>query len=390
MTQMTAAGAEARSIARWAWQDPQERALDGLEQVNELAARAENEQDLAEIRDAGQMLSRLASAVNGGSRPQPGISAQLASPMTISEQIELAAIHGHHIKGTAYTFRHGWIPVIGQQLVDKYPQWLMDQRKGTHGASHEGHRAEGKGLENYVTAVKGQPKEAPMTAAQRQRYSVVHHAQNRPMTPAMRQMLEEHNRQQERAARAAARAQSPATPKAAAAAVQPRAQAMRAETASPAYRAPQKAGEDAGAARPATHAELAAADGDHALAALAQPGASMAAMKAYIDARVAAEVARQMGQVSAQQEKQLKEKLATVHKGQQKLIQFMRKTVKEGDEDQARVDKTQLVMYNIFNLASVGVMIAGITGGISPIAAAVAAGFVPLVNIIHDYVRSSG
>jgi hypothetical protein len=68
----------------------------------------------------------------------------------------------------------------------------------------------------------------------------------------------------------------------------------------------------------------------------------------------------------------------------------MRKQAQEGIDNDNKVDRTQLVMYNLFNMAAVGVAIGGIAAGVTPIAAAIAAGIVPIVNIIHDYVRRTG
>ena len=123
--QLTEAGTESRSIMRWAWQDPQQRAAAALEVIHEMAATVTGDA-LDEIRDAAGMLTRLVSsldppAASGNALSGPTLSAQLSGPVTIGEQLDLASIHGKHIPGTAYTFRHGWIPLIGPQVNDRYP-----------------------------------------------------------------------------------------------------------------------------------------------------------------------------------------------------------------------------------------------------------------------------
>jgi hypothetical protein len=413
----TAAGAQARSIMRWAWQDPQERAVGALEQVHELAAAATDPQALAEIQDAGTMLSRLVSSVNPPAASENALTARLLSsqmsgPVTIGEQLDLAAIHGKHIPGTAYTFRHGWIPLIGPQLNDKYPSWM--------GAQIE---ADKKAEKEAAKGIKAQPKPSPQAAGPRHKPVPVK-AGERELKPEHQALIARNKETHVRAERAAARALHPATPRVTRASKLPNHAAVEGETlkgihepvhqpstgaaaasaavfqANPQATAITEKRVDAVAAarqaaanppdfKPGTVGQKLVQD-DPALASLAAPGASMAALKAYIDARVAAEVARQVGQITDEQNRNIQEKLAGMHKSQQRLIHFMRKQAQEGIDNDNKVDRTQLVMYNLFNMAAVGVAIGGIAAGVTPIAAAIAAGIVPIVNIIHDYVRRTG
>lgn len=377
---MTAAGAEARSVMRWAWQAPQERAVGALERVNEMAAAAEpGSQALLEIQDAGTMLSRLVGTLNIAST----VSAQLAGQGLISQQLDMAAIHGHHIPGTAYTFRHGWVPMIGSQLVDKYPSWMgprIEAEKHERKAVLKAKAAPGAAGPPPVPPARppaprpltGKEAPAPMLASQRK------------MTPEMQALLDRHRAQEARTARAVVNAQSKATPSPARSARQPSVQALRSESgagqaapAAPAVRGPelQKA---AAAATPAA---------DPALARAAAPGMDMAALKAYVDARVAAEVARQVGQINAKQEADLKDKLSKLHQGQQRLIKFIRKSTAESESSENKTLRTKLVMNNLFNLGALGVALGGIQAGLPPLQAALAAAVIPMANIIHDYAR---
>jgi hypothetical protein len=353
--QLTAAGAQARSIMRAAWQDPED-AVAALEKVNELAAAAPaGSAELREIQDAATMLSRLAGTLNSGNAISgPILSAQLSM---VSSQVDLAALHGHHIPGTAYTYRHDWLPLIGKQIRDPYPQWKIDE---------DNRKLERKAAREEISR---HPEET------------VTSAQKRVLTSEQRAMVQAHYDQQARAARAAARAQSRATPRAGMAAQSPSSQALRAQS------TPQYA-ETGAEAAPKSVAGITAAGGDHALAGLAAPGADMAALKSYIDARVAAEVARQVGQITAQQQEDIQKKLAGMHKAQQKLIAHMRSAVKNDNEQEAHTTRTHLVMNNLFAMAGVGVALGGISMGLAPVAAAIAAGIVPLVNVIHDYARN--
>lgn len=108
---LTAAGGKAAGLARWAWQDPENRVQQAIAQVRELAQQATSADELAEIQDAGTMLSRLAGTLEP---PAELISAQLsAAGDTILGQILLARgggwstaylhekrdAHGHWVKG---------------------------------------------------------------------------------------------------------------------------------------------------------------------------------------------------------------------------------------------------------------------------------------------------
>jgi hypothetical protein len=383
--QLTAAGAQARSIARWAWQDPPGRAVAALERVNELAAAASGDA-LAEIQDTSQMLSRLAGAVNAPERPPRLVSAQLSSPVTISEQIELAAIGHHHIPGTQYTFRHGWIPVVGGFFNDDYAEWKVKHdaevaRKAQDAATKAGNAD----IKQAVSEAKSQGTKqrgskytpAPPIAGQR------------PMTPEMKQMLAAHQAQMTRADRAAAKASSPTAPTR----LSGRAQALK-DSGAKHYQTPQEATQAMARERSQTARDAGAktvGEGlqqtDPALAALAQPGASMAALKTYIDARVAAEVAKQVGQITAQQHEDLQKSMSKVHKGQQKLIAAIRGEHSRVTNQSDHQDRTHLVMYNLFAAANLGVALGGLSLGLSPVAAMLAAAVIPLATTIHDYVR---
>lgn len=380
---MTAAGVEARSVARWAWQDPQERAVGALERVNEMAARASDPQALREIQDAATMLSRLVSSVNRAPASDDADSPQLLSSQLsgglslVSRQIDLVAIHGRHVPGTAYTFRHGWIPLIGGQLLDKYPDWKVrhDNEKALRQHAEAQVKAQAK------AAPPPHPKHAPAPPS----------AQERKLTPEQRRMVTAHQAEEQKARSAAVVASRNAALRSAPMHPSMAAENRKGVTAAPVdHVAAAKAAVAQAELRAATAKPGTLAHEDPALASLAAPGASMAALKSYIDARVAAEVARQVGQITEEQNKQIQEKLANVHKGQQKLISFVRKQTVEAKEAGDHTDRTQLVMYNLFNLAALGVTIGGIVSGMAPVIAAMAAATIPVVNIIHDYVRSSG
>lgn len=355
--EMTEAGAEARSIMRWAWQDPEARARQALGRVNALGEAAIDPQAQAEITDAASMLSRLVGTLTSGNAISgPTLSAHLSRPMSMSESLELAAIHGHHIKGTQYTFRHGWIPLIGEQFNDRYPGWL-------HRKWHEEREAKAKAAR---TAAGAAPKRSDILAPSPRKATSPARTKRATLVPTplahAAPAKPQHQKYAERAAAGKKR--------------------LAEQQANPKIPFPQPIAE-------VPHAAAASPD-DHALAALAAPGAQMAALKAYIDARVSAEVARQMGQISAKQEHDLKTGLARMHRSQQRLITKMREGIKEGDEADARTDRIQLSMYTLFNAGSVAAALGGIAAGLSPIGAALVAGIVPMINVIHDYVRRSG
>lgn len=52
-----------QKILKWAWEDPANRVSDAQDRVNELARAETDPQVLAEIQDAGVMLSRLAGTL---------------------------------------------------------------------------------------------------------------------------------------------------------------------------------------------------------------------------------------------------------------------------------------------------------------------------------------
>ena len=56
---LSPAGAKARAIAEWAWQDPKGRAAGALAQVNQLARDTADMYERRQVQDAGQMLARL-------------------------------------------------------------------------------------------------------------------------------------------------------------------------------------------------------------------------------------------------------------------------------------------------------------------------------------------
>jgi hypothetical protein len=430
--QLTAAGEEARSIMRWAWRDPQQRAAAALEAVREMAAGADGA-EANELGDASVMLSRLVGTLRP---PAPAatvavpISAQLSQPVTIWEQLDLAAIHGHHIPGTSFTYRHGWLPLIGQQLNDTSAAVAAQWEK------NKARRAE-KVVEAKAAAV--QRGESPALVAKR--YATVSSAQGRQLTPDQEELVRQHTAKIVRAQRAAEKAVSPATPRTAAGT--PATHRASVHTSVPAYHVPPaerqhgrvapeamnellRPREAAVAPRPEpsgqpdTAAQAAAVfaavptpahqeavargqalkttpgtvgeklqQTDPALASLAAPGASQAALKAYVDARVAAEVARQVGQITQQQHDEVEKQLTALHKSQQRTISFLRKQAIDGDNEANRQDRVHLVAYSLFVTAGVGLAIAGIVTGIAPIAAAIVAAIAPMAQIIDDYVRST-
>jgi hypothetical protein len=100
-----------QELVRWAWQDPAGRVQPALLQVREMAADATGPY-LAELQDAGTMLSRLASSLD--TEPVNGegtILGQLAGDTITSQLIELAVDawrrekrgpHGEWIRGAPY------------------------------------------------------------------------------------------------------------------------------------------------------------------------------------------------------------------------------------------------------------------------------------------------
>lgn len=346
MTGVTAEGKQAYQLLEWANQDQQARVPEAIEQVDDLArtlmGNGGDRRALAEVRDVGLVLARLDNGLTIGAQlaaaeadedeavylanldeylddALPGeVETWLGS---ISGQVELAAIHGHHIKGTPYTYRHGWLPLIGPQLNDKYPQWKMNRAKE---ASRQRHSTE-----------EARSAAAVQKSIARHQQKVAQHT--RPAVPAM-----------------------PAS----------------APTAPP-------------PAAPGTIGERMSQE-DPALSTLAAPGASVAALKAYIDARVATEVARQMGQIDARQETRVKDALAKMHSAQQKMIGVIRRQYSAGTEKEDADLRKHTVMNSLFTFAGTAVAVGGITFGLPPVTAMLATGIVPLVNVIHDYVRNLG
>jgi hypothetical protein len=308
---------------------------------------------------------------------EPAPAAALSGGL-ISDQIELTAVRGKHVPGTDYTFRHGWIRIstpgslpnleIGKHLNDHHPQWLIDREKARQAAEKEGAA--------HVHAARERP---------------VPDAQKRQRTPG----------QQALAARQRGRPEitpNGSLPPGRGSAMQAAAafEARGALPATPSYAADVQAGR-----KPATwgsmhaspenigslHEQLAA---DPALGSLAQPGASAAALKAYVDARVATEVARQVGQMTPRQSAETKDALAKMHMSQQKLISATRKIAVEGSKKEDADLQKHTVANTLFSFGGVALAIAGIATGMSPILAALAAGIVPLATTIHDYARNLG
>lgn len=401
---------------------------------------------LNEIGDASVMLSRLVGTLQVDSKSAPvGIGAQLSRPQTIREQVELAAIHGHHIPGTGFTTRHGWIPLIGPQLNDTSAAVAahLEQVRKANSAS-----------ETIAQARAAAMKRGDSPRLVAKRFATVPSAQDRKLTPAQQEMVRQHAAKIAQAQRAAEAAASPAMPRGPgghpttrdeavkdtvgryevpAAPEHPStpagiaSQLIRARAAArqfpPAGVVPRAGGEpsqpnsakeaaDVFAAiapppptatpTPAHQAAVAAGQamkvepgtvGEHlqktdpALLSLAAPGASQAALKAYVDARVAAEVARQVGQITQQQHDEVERQLDALHRSQQRTISFLRRQAVGINNESDREDRIHLVMYSLFTTAGVGLAIAGIVTGIAPIAAAIVAAAAPLAQIIHDYVR---
>jgi hypothetical protein len=81
---------DVQTLVRWAWDDPEGRVQAAISQVRELARTATGD-DLAELQDAGVMLSRLAGTLD--TEPVEGqdtILQQLAGDTITSQLIELA------------------------------------------------------------------------------------------------------------------------------------------------------------------------------------------------------------------------------------------------------------------------------------------------------------
>jgi hypothetical protein len=129
---------------------------------------------------------------------------------------------------------------------------------------------------------------------------------------------------------------------------------------------------------------------DPALASLAGLGAGEDAIKKYIDARVATEVARQVGEITAKQADDMKQRLAQMHSAQQKTIALLRSTYSSGEEKGDHDLRAHTVANTLFTLGGVAVAGAALATGLAPILAALVAGILPLANVIHDYARNLG
>jgi hypothetical protein len=285
-----------------------------------LMAEAEDYDDPGLETDLAWMERYLDEEVPAG--VADGLAALGGLP-TITGQLELASAGGRHVKGTPYTYFHGWIPRAGQQLLSKYPAWRAGQHK------------------------------AGAKPAARQ-----YHSEEARVAAAVNKSIRRH--QQKLAAAKPAAGQSPRIPQSGRVAPPP--------------------------SEPGSVGAKLSKD-DPALASLAAPGMDVAAVKAYIDARVAAEVARQMGEITNDEHRQLASSLSRMHVAQQKLISSVRKNWAANEKHEDKVLQTKLTMNSLFTIAGVAAAIGGISIGVTPVMAAIIGGAVPLVNVIHDYVR---
>lgn len=277
----------------------------------------------AEGRWLAGLEQAAAGADDGG---KPAVTEHARDAGTISAQLDLAAIHGHHVAGTAYTTRHGWLPLIGPQLNDVHPQWRIDKAKAD-GEAHARRAAEVPSAQARILT----PKQKAMASYARSHQGQLPGHAGSPPEPA-----------------------------------------------------------DAGtAAAPKTIGDVMGHQ-DPALAALAGPGMSEQALKAYVDARVAAEVAAQVGQITAAQAASTRDALAKMHEQQQKLIALTRKMNAEGSTKDDKDLQKHTVMNTLFSIAGVGIALGGIASGMSPVMGALISGIVPLVTTIHDYARNLG
>ena len=95
-----------------------------------------------------------------------------------------------------------------------------------------------------------------------------------------------------------------------------------------------------------------------------------------------------MNQISEQQHRELQDRLSVMHRAQQRLISSLRAHWDDDRSDENRKLQTKVSMNSLFTLAGVGVAVGGLAVGLTPVVAAISLGVVPLVNVIHDYVRS--
>jgi hypothetical protein len=98
---LTAPGRRAEAIARWAWDDPQRRATDGLRQVRKLATATTGEKEISEVSDTALMLSRLAGTLAHGTVvAQSGITGQAVELGIWSEVRHPRGPHGRFAPGS--------------------------------------------------------------------------------------------------------------------------------------------------------------------------------------------------------------------------------------------------------------------------------------------------
>jgi hypothetical protein len=322
-----------------------------------------------------------------------GISSQAALAGTITGQLDLSAIHGHHIPGTDYTYRHGFKlllpgslpdPVLLKSFNDKYPQWMVDRdkeaKKAAADASADADHAAKFVMASVRKTTKERYEEAPMVPS----------AGSRKLTPGQRMVVKVHRvytspeEKEQYAPRAKARGIA--------------AQALPGYSEVPSgllsQRPPDAPPRLAAAGRARADAAALVGDvdprADPALGSLAGIGAGEDAIKKYIDARIATEVARQVGEISAKQADDMKERLAQMHLAQQKSIAAIRSSYSsindKGDHDL----RAHTVANALFTFGGVAVAGVGIATGVAPILAALVAGLVPLANVIHDYARNLG
>jgi hypothetical protein len=317
--------------------------------------------------------------------PAEAVSGQAALAGTITGQLDLASINGHHIPGTANTFRHGFkllIPGtggktinIGHQFNDKYPQWMVDRDKEAKKAAADA-AADANGAAKFV--------EASVKKTTRERYKEtppIVSAQARKLTPEQRKAVKAHRvyKPPEEA-----RLYPPPQPKRAISA-----QALQGYGAVPDNMLAQRPAESPRLAAAALVGDVDPAT-DPALASLAGLGAGEDAIKKYIDARVATEVARQVGEITAKQADDMKQRLAQMHSAQQKTIALLRSTYSSGEEKGDHDLRAHTVANTLFTLGGVAVAGAALATGLAPILAALVAGILPLANVIHDYARNLG
>lgn len=306
------------------------------------------------------------------------ISAQAALAGTITGQLDLSAIHGHHIPGTAYTYRHGFQLLVpgtggkkvrfGQQFNDKYPEWMVDRDKEEKKAKEDAH-ADAHHADVFV--------KASVERTSRERYEEapqIPSAQERKLTPEQQALVDRHDRMEAKLAFVY-------TP--------PGQRSIREQLAALDDTPKRNPAVEPPPAKPGTNgAELAMID--PALASLAAPGMSEDAIKKYIEARVSVEVARQVKEITDAQAAEMKKHLAELHACQQKTIAAVRTTYSsvnsKGDHDL----RAHTVANSLFSIGGVAVALGSMGAGLGPVAALLASAVLPLVNVIHDYARNLG